>query len=85
MRRDSDGKMHRVRYNLGVPGYIVTATAECSGCTEYGEYGGPKWGPYGCSECGHTGRVRHRYFVPFDVHAHARAMERRSAKAMKSD
>jgi len=35
-------------------------TEDCQGCTDYGEYG-VKYGPFGCKECGYTGkRVCHR-------------------------
>lgn len=30
-------------------------TDDCSGCTDCGDYGS-KYGPYGCRECGYTGK-----------------------------
>jgi len=30
-------------------------TEDCQNCTDYGEYGA-KYGPFGCEECGYTGK-----------------------------
>ncbi len=38
-------------------------TEECSGCTEYGDYGAVN-GPSGCEECGYTGKRRMSHWVP---------------------
>jgi hypothetical protein len=42
---------------------LVRWTDLCTGCTEHGEYG-TQYGPFGCSECGHTGKRRHAMWVP---------------------
>lgn len=67
MRRDHRGVRRRVRVEDGIEGYLATATLDCSGCTERVEMGGTKYGPFGCDECGHTGRRRTTHFVPFDT------------------
>lgn len=63
-----DGTKRRV---LVVPfkgwdGYVVRWTEDCFGCTEHGEYGGKQWGPFGCEECGYTGKRRRTEWIPFD-------------------
>jgi hypothetical protein len=35
----------------------------CTGCTEFGDYG-TIYGPFGCEECGFTGRRRYEVWVP---------------------
>lgn len=68
MRRDPSGVRRRVRVDeQGREGYIQRFTHECSGCTESDEYGGQKFGPFGCGECGGRGVRRHAIFIPFDV------------------
>lgn len=73
MRRDHRGKLRRVHRHLGHDGYYETATTDCSGCTDVGDYG-TKYGPFGCEECGYTGKRRDRYFVPFDGSAYYAAL-----------
>lgn len=67
MRLDQEGKRRRVVDLGGVEGYITRWSQDCSGCTERGEMGGTKRGPFGCHECGYTGRRRRHAFVPFDT------------------
>jgi hypothetical protein len=67
MRRDEEGKLHKVVVFDGVEGYWVSWTRECSGCTEHGESGGRTWGPFGCDECGYTGKRRQWFWTPFDL------------------
>lgn len=43
---------------------IERVTIDCPGCTEHVDYG-ERHGPYGCSECGHTGK--RRITVPYPV------------------
>lgn len=61
----------------GRNGYAVTYTTACSGCFEFGDYGGlahnyaydEKHGCHvgsGCDECGYTGKRRQSQFIPFD-------------------
>ncbi len=66
MRRDHQGSRRKVVTIDGVDGYVLRFSRECSGCTERGGYGGRVYGPFGCEECGYTGRVRIAAFVPFD-------------------
>ncbi len=66
MRRDHRGVRRRVRVRDGVEGYHASFTTECSGCTDSVD-GHVVCGPYGCHECGHTGRRRWTHFVPFDM------------------
>lgn len=73
MRRDSKGRLRRVYPFNGVDCYMVSTTCDCSGCTDYGDYG-TRYGPFGCEECGHTGKRRQRDHVLFCNHyecAHA--------------
>ena len=56
-------------------GFVARWTDNCSGCTEYGDYG-TTYGPSGCDECGYTGRRRRRAWVPFDAHAYDQHMTR---------
>lgn len=49
----------------GQEGYSASFVADCSGCTEIGDYG-TRYGPSGCQECGYTGRRRVFFFVPLD-------------------
>jgi hypothetical protein len=65
MRRDEDGKLHKVVVHDGVEGYIEHVTEACWGCTEFGDYG-TQYGPFGCEECGYTGRRRNAGWVPFE-------------------
>lgn len=74
MRRDDRGVRRKVAAHLGVEGYYVTVSIECSGCTDVGDYG-TKYGPFGCRECGHTGRRRHHVFEPFDGAAFMAALD----------
>jgi hypothetical protein len=67
MRRDHDGHLRRVVVFGGVEGYVVRWTAECSGCTEHGEMGGATYGPFGCDECGYSGKRRREFWSPFDL------------------
>lgn len=67
MLRDREGRRRRAVVDHGFLGYWVTLRIECSGCTEYGEYGGNKHGPFGCRECGYRGVRRWRDFMTFDV------------------
>jgi len=65
-----DGVMpgpRRVRVVLfrGWEGYVHRWTDYCSGCTEHGDYG-TQYGPFGCDECGYTGKRRNSMFVAFD-------------------
>jgi hypothetical protein len=76
MRKLRDGKRVRVVEHLGVEGYIARWTHECSGCTTNGESGGSKFGPFGCHECGYTGRRRNETFIPFDPAAYRVASDR---------
>jgi hypothetical protein len=50
----------------GVEYYQAAWTGECTGCTERGEMGGTKYGPFGCDECGYTGKRRITFLIPFD-------------------
>jgi len=72
MRRDEDGKLRRVAEELGCDGYYVVHRTDCSNCTDHGEYG-TKHGPFGCRDCGYTGRRRVRVFVAFDFEAYLEA------------
>jgi len=38
----------------------------CTGCTEFGDYG-TMYGPFGCRECGYTGRRRYANWVPVET------------------
>ncbi len=67
MRRDRQGTLRKVVVFGGVEGYVGRWTAECSGCTEHGEMGGATWGPFGCHECGYTGKRRREFWCPFDL------------------
>lgn len=42
---------------------LVRFTHECTGCTEFGDYG-TRYGGGGCAECGYTGKRRHVSWVP---------------------
>lgn len=55
---DGDGNRQRVQIVMhrGIPGFEARWTEDCNGCTEYGDYGSPKYGPNGCDECGYTGK-----------------------------
>lgn len=79
--RDADGAVCRVRvvYHLGFAGYIDRWTAECTGCTEHGESGGETWGPFGCDECGYTGKRRHEFFVAFNMAGYQAKLDRLEA------
>lgn len=77
MRRDDEGVLHRVVHYDGMDGFVVRWTASCTGCFESGEYGSLEafypWDEKakcrigaGCSECGHTGKVRQEHWEPFD-------------------
>lgn len=68
---DYDGQhlRRRVVVRNGFEGYIERWTDDCSGCTEQGEYGGMLYGPFGCEECGYTGRRRTAVWIPFPDHA----------------
>jgi hypothetical protein len=44
-------------------------TADCSGCTDT-EYG-TKYGPFGCKECGYTGKRRDEMHAPHDLQGDA--------------
>lgn len=65
--RKDQGKRRLVvpHWITGVAGYIVKYTQLCSGCTDYGDYG-TAYGPFGCDECGYTGKRRVEHWVPFD-------------------
>jgi hypothetical protein len=76
-RRDDEGARRRVALLNGKDGYVVRWTESCSGCLESGECGGNEHSyPYdnkaqcrvgaGCDECGHTGKRRREWWVPFD-------------------
>lgn len=76
-RLDRDGHRHLVSVVDGVEGFWTTLTMECSGCFEWGEYGGmAHLYPYdnkanchvgnGCEECGYTGKRRRSWWQPFD-------------------
>lgn len=67
MLRDRQGRRRRAYVDHGFLGYWETLRIECSGCTERGEMGGTKYGPFGCSECGYHGVRRWRDFMTFDV------------------
>jgi hypothetical protein len=73
-RRDSEGARHLVVVVGGVDGFIVQFTSNCSGCTD-GE-DGRVYGPFGCEECGYTGKRRERMWVPFDYGEWERAYNR---------
>lgn len=73
MRRDWMGVFRRVRWHLGVEGYESVYTRDCTGCTDYGDYG-VRYGPYGCHECGYTGKRVERNFIPFDERAYQAAL-----------
>lgn len=75
MRRDASGKLRRVHVDLGCEGYMVTVTGDCTNCTDTGEYG-TVYGPFGCKQCGYTGRRRERVFTPFDGDEYVEAMIR---------
>jgi len=60
-----DGRRVRVVRFRGVRGHVVRWTDDCSGCTEIGDYG-TRFGPFGCSECGHTGKRRCSAWVPLN-------------------
>lgn len=66
-RKDSNGKRRLVTLdpNSGAEGYMLWHSDYCSGCTEYGDYG-TRYGPFGCDECGYTGRRRHHVWTAFD-------------------
>lgn len=42
----------------------ITWSQHCTGCCEYPEMTTPPGRGSGCRECGYTGRVRRRQFVP---------------------
>jgi hypothetical protein len=63
-RADHEGRRRLVRTSHGVAGYFAHATVDCPGCTDWGDYG-TKHGPFGCDECGYTGKRRVAEFVPF--------------------
>ena len=67
MRRDDKGTLRRVYPFNGVDCFMESVTQDCSGCTDVGDYG-TVYGPFGCEECGHTGKRRHRYHVLFCDH-----------------
>lgn len=50
----------------GIEGFIGKWTELCSGCTEWGDYGQAR-GPFGCDECGYTGKRRREMWMPFDA------------------
>lgn len=43
---------------------MITWSQHCTGCCEYPEMTTPPGRGSGCHECGYTGRVRRRQFVP---------------------
>lgn len=79
MHTDPDtGKRSRIVRVYGVPGTGGWSTEECTGCTERGDYGALLAGPFGCSECGYTGRRRVYWWAPlpqfyalYDKRSHA--------------
>ena len=80
-RRDDKGRRRLVRVceRTGVEGYEAVETIKCSGCTEVGEMGGQTWGPFGCDECGYTGKRRVRFWIPFDINEYVNADAVRAA------
>ena len=78
-RKDHEGQRRKVVLNEGHEGFIAEWTDVCSGCFEYNEGYAPMgavWDPKakcfigaGCHECGYTGKVRHRMWIPFDITA----------------
>lgn len=66
-RRLPDGTRRVVVVHNGVEGFIEQYTTYCTGCTEHGESGGRRFGPFGCEECGYTGKRRIKHFVPFNI------------------
>ena len=77
---DEDAPKGRRRVKViefnGVEGYEVRFTEACSGCFEFGDYGGLAhnypWDEKaqcrvgaGCDECGYTGKRRQIHFIPF--------------------
>lgn len=80
-----DGKRQRVLkvYHMGIPGCVIRFTDDCSGCTEWGDYGS-KYGPSGCEECGYTGKRRREEWVPLPGYSDAyfKATNRRWKRRM---
>jgi len=81
-RLDQDGKRYLVRTWRGVDGFIIKFTTDCSGCNDYSE-GVLVAGPFGCHECGYTGKRRRTEWVPFDVDEYLKKSERLYARARK--
>ena len=50
----------------GVLCTVERATIDCPGCTDHGGHG-ERHGPYGCRECGHTGKRRITFPEPVTV------------------
>lgn len=91
MRRDDEGDLHQVVRYDGMDGFVVRWTASCTGCFEFGDYGGLAhlypWDDKakcrigaGCSECGYTGKRVQEHWVPFDMAAHSEREGRREAR-----
>jgi hypothetical protein len=64
----------RVVMYRGWEGYEERGVGPCTGCHEYGEYGGCSCGAnpcigLGCDECGYTGKRRWRHWIAFDMDA----------------
>lgn len=66
MRRDSQGRLHKVHVLNGVECYATRWTASCSGCTNTPEMTSPPPAGIGCEECGYTGKRRQGMWVPFN-------------------
>lgn len=48
----------------------------CSGCTDYGDYG-TQYGPFGCQECGYTGKRRNGMHTPLNLEEWVKQDERK--------
>jgi hypothetical protein len=80
------GKSRRVRVvrHLGFLGYVVRWSECCSGCTDTPEMTAAPERGFGCHECGHTGRRRREFFVPFNHTGFDQMQDRRWRKAKAS-
>ncbi len=70
MRRDEDDVLRRVYDVGGVACFRSTWSVPCSGCNEYSD-GVLVAGPFGCRECGFSGRRRFSELMPFDLDTRA--------------
>lgn len=85
-RKDDEGRRHKVVLNEGHEGFMVQWTDACTGCFEYIDGHAPMGSVWdskskchvggGCHECGYTGKVRHRMWIPFDITAWDRYFNR---------